>query len=98
MYRNTPSNGQGRIISWNTMFAPWYAKVIISYSPALDASSTGNLLSAAGQVAGIGRMRPECGGNFGMYHVAGEEEMQAILAGNMPQMKEELADYSVFLS
>lgn len=60
-------------------FWPWYAKVLVRYNGnVLSAEQILNLLNTAGFSVGVGEWRSERDGQSGMFHVAGEGEVEKI--------------------
>jgi hypothetical protein len=59
-------------------FADWRAKILVRYNQnVLSESQILNLLNVAGFAVGVGEWRPEKDGQYGMFHVASEQEMAA---------------------
>lgn len=60
-------------------FFPWAARLEITYNDrALSAGQIINLFNVAGFGVGVGEWRPERDGSYGRFHVATEQEVQAI--------------------
>lgn len=60
-------------------FPQWHAKVLVRYNQGvLSEAQILNLLNTAGFAVGVGEWRPEKDGAYGMFHVASEQEMEAL--------------------
>lgn len=65
-------NGAGADLRYRAEFSPWWAVLTIDFDADLiSAESIANLFARAGMNVGIGDWRPEKGGNFGMFKIAG---------------------------
>lgn len=59
-------------------FPKWRAKVLVRYNAnVLSEAQILNLLNVAGFAVGVGEWRPEKDGQYGMFHVATEQELAA---------------------
>lgn len=62
-------------LRYRAEFWPWNAEVLIRFNEnTLSPEQVLNLFSTAGFAVGIGEWRPERDGEFGMFHVASEQE------------------------
>lgn len=63
-------------LRYRAEFWPWQADVVIRFNEnTLSPEQVMNLFSTAGFAVGIGEWRPERDGEFGMFHVATENEV-----------------------
>lgn len=70
-------------IRYRGQYWPWRATITISHNRnVLSAEQILTLLNTAGFGVGLGEWRPERDGQFGRFHVATAEEMQAFLREN----------------
>ena len=75
-------------LRYRAEFSPWFAKVLVRFNAAmLSPEQILNLFNVAGFSTGIGEWRPERDGQNGMFHVAAEGEVEAIVA-DLGQMAE----------
>ncbi|MFG1260020.1 hypothetical protein V5F79_22090 [Xanthobacter flavus] len=63
-------------------FTSWFANVLVRYNAnVLSESQILNLLNVSGFAVGVGEWRPEKDGQYGMFHVAAEGEVEKLVAG-----------------
>lgn len=68
-------------IRYRGQFWPWHATVRVRFNRnVLSAAQIVNLFNTAGFGVGIGEWRPEKDGQFGMFHVAGADELERLAA------------------
>lgn len=66
-------------LRYRAEFPKWFAKVLVRYNQGvLSESQILNLLNTAGFAVGVGEWRPEKDGQYGMFHVATEAELEAL--------------------
>jgi len=62
-------------IRYRGEFKDWKARVLVRFNASvLSAGQIVNLFNTAGFAIGVGEWRPQRDGNYGMFHVANEEE------------------------
>ena len=62
-------------------FTDWWAKILVRYNAnVLSEAQILNLLNTAGFAVGVGEWRPEKDGQYGMFHVATERDLERIAA------------------
>lgn len=67
-------------IRYRGQYWPWHTTVEIRHNAnLLSAEQILNLLNTAGFAVGIGEWRPERDGQYGLFHVASAEELQALV-------------------
>ena len=60
-------------------FVDWHAKVLVRYNAnVLSESQILNLLNASGFAVGVGELRPEKNGQYGMFHVGTERDLERV--------------------
>lgn len=70
-------------LRYRAEFWPWFSQVLVRFNAnVLSPEQILNILNVAGFAVGIGEWRPERDGESGMFHVAGEGELDA-LAGRL---------------
>lgn len=66
-------------LRYRAEFPKWHAKVLVRYNQGvLSEAQILNLLNTAGFAVGVGEWRPEKDGAYGMFHVATEQELEAL--------------------
>ena len=66
-------------IRYRGEFRNWWTTITVKHNAnAMSAEQIINLFSTAGFAVGVGEWRPEKDGQFGRFHVAAADEMQAI--------------------
>lgn len=64
-------------------FSTWRAKVLVRYNAnVLSEAQILNLLNVAGFAVGVGEWRPERDGQYGMFHVATEDDLRKLEAAS----------------
>lgn len=67
-------------------FSDWHTRILVRYNRnVLSESQILNLLNVAGFAVGVGEWRPEKDGQYGMFHVATEAEIEALEAAEQPK-------------
>lgn len=75
-------------LRYRAEFAPWFAKVLVRFNAGLlSPEQIMNLFNTAGFSTGVGEWRPERDGQYGMFHVATEGEVEKITADLAPTRK-----------
>ena len=60
-------------------FTDWWAKILVRYNAnVLSEAQILNLLNTAGFAVGVGEWRPEKDGQYGMFHVATERDLERV--------------------
>lgn len=68
-------------IRYRAEYPNWFARLLVRYnSNVLSESQILNLINTSGFAVGVGEWRPEKDGNYGMFHVATEEELRKLAA------------------
>jgi hypothetical protein len=63
-------------------FSDWHARLLVRYNAnVLSEGQILNLLNVAGFAVGVGEWRPEKDGQYGMFHVAAESDLDTIGGG-----------------
>ncbi|KQP61055.1 hypothetical protein ASF39_15375 [Methylobacterium sp. Leaf108] len=75
-------------LRYRAEFSPWFAKVLVRFNAGLlSPEQIMNLFNTAGFSTGVGEWRPEKDGQYGMFHVATEGEIERITADLEPARK-----------
>lgn len=62
-------------------FFPWFAQMLVRFNKnVLSAEQILNIVNTAGFAVGVGEWRSEKDGQYGLFHVAGEGEIEKLLA------------------
>jgi hypothetical protein len=68
-------------LRYRAEFFPWHARVLVRFNAnVLSGEQILNVLNTAGFGVGIGEWRPEKDGQYGLFHVAAEGEIEALTA------------------
>ena len=66
-------------LRYRAEFPEWRAEVLVRFNEGvLSGEQILNLMNTAGFAVGIGEWRPEKDGSYGMFHVASDQEMEAL--------------------
>lgn len=66
-------------LRYRAEFAAWHTRVLVKFNAnVLSEAQILNLLNTAGFAVGVGEWRPEKDGQYGLFHVATEAELEAL--------------------